>query len=101
VPARSRGSPQRPAGVRARIRSLRPGTSLRADCLAGAWAASILLQNRPESQFRMSPGDLDKAIMALIVFRGSGDAARQGQGSTRVDAYRDGVMNGAKACLSR
>jgi len=76
-------------------------TSLRADCLAGAWAASILLQNRPESQFRMSPGDLDKAIMALIVFRGSGDAARQGQGSTRVDAYRDGVMNGAKACLSR
>lgn len=76
-------------------------SSLRADCLAGAWAASILLQNRPESKWQMSPGDLDKAITALLVFRGSGDVARQGQGSTRVDAYRDGVMNGAKACLSR
>jgi predicted metalloprotease len=76
-------------------------SSLRADCMAGAWAASILLQNRPESQWKMSPGDLDKAITALLVFRGSGDVARQGQGSTRVDAYRDGVMNGAKACLSR
>jgi predicted metalloprotease len=76
-------------------------SSLRADCMAGAWAASILLQNRPESQWKMSPGDLDKAITALLVFRGSGDVARQGQGSVRVDAYRDGVMNGAKACLSR
>jgi predicted metalloprotease len=76
-------------------------TSLRADCLAGGWAASVLLQNRPDSKFSLSPGDLDKAITALLVFRGSGDAARQGQGSTRVDAYRDGVMNGAKACVTR
>src|SRR6202040_3198947 len=29
------GSPQRAAGVRARTRSLRPGTSLRADCVNG------------------------------------------------------------------
>jgi len=76
-------------------------TSLRADCMAGAWAASILLEDRPESAFKMSPGDLDKGITALIVFRGSGDVARQGHGSVRVDAYRDGVMNGAKACVSR
>jgi predicted metalloprotease len=76
-------------------------TSLRADCMAGAWAASILLEDRPESVFKMSPGDLDKGITALIVFRGSGDVARQGHGSVRVDAYRDGVMNGAKACVSR
>src|ERR1700761_8787175 len=26
-------------------------TSLRADCLAGGWAASVLLQNRPDSKF--------------------------------------------------
>jgi predicted metalloprotease len=76
-------------------------TSLRADCMAGAWAASILLEDRPESAFKMSPGDLDKGITALIVFRGSGDVARQGHGSVRVDAYRDGVMNGAKACVTR
>jgi predicted metalloprotease len=76
-------------------------TSLRADCMAGAWAASILLEDRPGSGFKMSPGDLDKGITALIVFRGSGDVARQGHGSLRVDAYRDGVMNGAKACVTR
>jgi predicted metalloprotease len=76
-------------------------TSLRADCMAGAWAASILLEDRPESGFKMSPGDLDKGITALMVFRGSGDVARQGHGSVRVDAYRDGVMNGAKACVTR
>jgi predicted metalloprotease len=76
-------------------------TSLRADCMAGAWAASILLEDRPESGFKMSPGDLDKGITALIVFRGSGDVQRQGHGSVRVDAYRDGVMNGAKACVTR
>lgn len=74
--------------------------SLRADCLAGAWAASILLEDRPESAYRLSPGDLDKAVSALLIFRGSGDVERQGQGSDRVDAYRDGVYNGAKSCLA-
>lgn len=48
----------------------------------------------------MSPGDLDKAVAALLLFRGSGDVQRQGQGSDRIDAYRDGVYNGAKACLT-
>lgn len=74
--------------------------SLRADCMAGAWAASILLQNRPESNYRLSPGDLDKGVAAPLLFRGNGDVARQGQGSSRIDAYRDGVYNGAKACLN-
>jgi predicted metalloprotease len=76
-------------------------TSLRADCLAGAWAASILLENRPTSNYKLSPGDLDKAVSALLIYRGSGDVERQGQGSDRVDAYRDGVFNGAKGCLTR
>jgi predicted metalloprotease len=74
--------------------------SLRADCLSGAWAASLLLQNRPESKYHLSPGDLDKAVASLLIFRGDGDVARQGQGSDRIDAYRDGVYNGAKACLT-
>lgn len=74
--------------------------SLRADCLAGAWTASILLEDRPESAYRLSPGDLDKAVSALLLFRGSGDVERQGQGSDRIDAYRDGVYNGVKSCLA-
>ncbi|MDR3660458.1 MAG: neutral zinc metallopeptidase [Mycobacterium sp.] len=75
--------------------------SQRADCLAGAWAASILLHNRPESRYSLSPGDLDKAVAALLLFRGSGDVERQGQGADRIDAYRDGVYNGAQPCFTR
>ncbi|MUL67310.1 peptidase [Mycobacterium sp. CBMA 234] len=74
--------------------------SLRADCLAGSWAASILLHNRPESRYSLSPGDLDKAVAALLIFRGDGDVARQGQGADRIDAYRRGVYDGAKPCLT-
>lgn len=75
--------------------------SLRADCLAGAWAASILLHNRPQSRYSLSPGDLDKAVAALLLYRGDGDVERQGQGADRIDAYRDGVYNGAKVCMNR
>jgi hypothetical protein len=44
-------------------------------------------------------GDLDEGITALLVFRGEGDTERQGAGFTRVRAFREGVMNGAEACL--
>lgn len=74
--------------------------SLRGDCFAGAYTASVVLGNRSEtSSYRTSPGDLDEAITALLVFRGDGDAARQGAGFERVRHYRNGVLNGAQACL--
>ena len=74
--------------------------SLRADCFAGGYTASVLLQNRKESSsFQVSPGDLDEAITALLVFRGDGDVDRQGAGFERIRHYRDGVINGAEACL--
>ncbi|HTY27560.1 MAG TPA: neutral zinc metallopeptidase, partial [Mycobacterium sp.] len=48
--------------------------SLRGDCLAGAYTVSVVLGNRSDtSSFRISPGDLDEAITALLVFRGDGD----------------------------
>ena len=76
-------------------------STVRADCLAGAYTASVLLYNRPEtSTFSISPGDLDEGIMALLVFRGEGDAERQGAGDARVRAFREGVMNGPEPCLS-
>lgn len=74
--------------------------SLRGDCFAGAYTASVLLQNRKEtSSFGISPGDLDEAITALLVFRGDGDVERQGAGFERIRHYRNGVLNGAGACL--
>ncbi|WP_445169490.1 neutral zinc metallopeptidase [Mycolicibacterium sp. Dal123E01] len=74
--------------------------SLRGDCFAGAYTASVLLQNRKDtSTFGISPGDLDEAITALLVFRGDGDVERQGAGYERIKHYRNGVLNGAEACL--
>ena len=74
--------------------------TLRADCLAGGYTASVLLYNRPDtSTYHISPGDLDEGIKALLVFRAEGDAERQGAGFDRVRAFREGVINGAQACL--
>jgi hypothetical protein len=75
-------------------------STLRGDCLAGGYTASVILYNRPEtSTYQISPGDLDEAITALLVFRGEGDVERQGAGWARVKAFREGVINGAQACL--
>jgi predicted metalloprotease len=76
-------------------------STLRADCLAGGYTASVILHNREEtSSWSISPGDLDEGITALLVFRGTGDADRQGAGFDRVRAFREGVINGAEACLN-
>ena len=75
--------------------------TLRSDCLAGAYTASVILHNRPDtSTFSISPGDLDESIKALLVFRGDGDVQRQGAGYARVRAFRQGVLDGAQPCLS-
>lgn len=76
-------------------------STLRGDCFAGAYTASVILQNRPEtSTFGISPGDLDEGIKALLVFRGEGDAERQGAGEARVRAFREGVLEGAEPCVT-
>lgn len=75
-------------------------STLRADCLAGGYTASVILHNRAEtSSWSISPGDLDEGIKALLVFRGDGDVDRQGAGFDRVRAFREGVINGAENCL--
>jgi predicted metalloprotease len=76
-------------------------STLRGDCLAGGYTASVILYNRPDtSTFHISPGDLDEGIKALLVFRGDGDVERQGAGWARVKAFRQGVIDGAESCLN-
>lgn len=76
-------------------------STLRSDCLAGAYTASVILFNREAtSSYHISPGDLDEGIKALLVFRGDGDTQRQGAGFGRVRAFREGVIDGAQGCLS-
>jgi predicted metalloprotease len=75
-------------------------STLRGDCLAGGYTASVILYNRPDtSTYHISPGDLDEGIKALLVFRGEGDVERQGAGWARIKAFRQGVINGAQSCL--
>ena len=76
-------------------------STLRGDCLAGSYTASVILYNREAtSTYRISPGDLDEGIKALLLFRGDGDVDRQGAGFDRTRAFREGVISGASACLS-
>jgi predicted metalloprotease len=75
-------------------------STLRGDCLAGGYTASVILYNRPDtSTYHISAGDLDDGIKALLVFRGEGDVERQGAGWARVKAFREGVINGAESCM--
>ncbi|VXB78845.1 neutral zinc metallopeptidase [Aeromicrobium sp. 9AM] len=74
--------------------------TLKSDCFAGGYTASVILHNRAKtSSYSISPGDLDEGIKALLVFRGDGDAERQGAGYGRVEAFRQGVIDGASSCL--
>jgi predicted metalloprotease len=74
-------------------------STLRGDCLAGAYTASVILFNREQtSSYHISPGDLDEGIKALLLFRADGDVDRQGAGFDRTRAFREGVINGAQPC---
>ena len=59
----------------------------------------ILFNRSKTSSYHISPGDLDEGIKALLVFRGDGDVERQGAGYGRVEAFRQGVIDGASSCL--
>jgi predicted metalloprotease len=69
---------------------------LTVDCLAGTWT-NDLLRRGPGDGLRLSPGDLDEAVAALLVFGragGSGDASA----FDRIAAFRDGTLQGLSKC---
>ena len=76
-------------------------STLRGDCLAGGYTASVILYNRPGDQHLSHlAGRPRRGIKALLVFRGDGDVERQGAGWARVKAFRQGVIDGAVSCLN-
>jgi predicted metalloprotease len=90
----------RAALARASDRADEKTSSLRADCLAGGYSASVVKGDRKDtSSYAISPGDLDEAVRALLIFPGA-DAEQQGSGFERVRAYRDGVLHGSKGCMT-
>jgi predicted metalloprotease len=69
---------------------------LAVDCLAGTWSNDLLARDA-SADIRLSPGDLDEAVAALLAFGRAGGTG----GATafdRIAAYREGVLNGLSGC---
>ncbi len=69
---------------------------LTVDCLAGSWTSDLLTRDDP-NRLRLSPGDLDEAVAALLVF-GRGTSDTTASAFDRIAAYRNGVLEGLSAC---
>jgi predicted metalloprotease len=69
---------------------------LAVDCLTGSWTHDLLTRDE-SADLRLSPGDLDEAVAALLVF-GRADDQKELTAFDRIAAYRGGVLNGLRAC---
>jgi predicted metalloprotease len=72
---------------------------LTVDCLAGSWTNDLLTRDDQTNKgVRLSPGDLDEAVAALLAFGRAGDNA--GASSfDRIAAFRKGVLEGLGVCV--
>jgi predicted metalloprotease len=75
------------------------GTSgqLAVDCLNGSWTYDLLQRDTQTQTTKLSPGDLDEAVAALLAL-GRATAGTGPSGFERIAAYRDGVLQGPSAC---
>ncbi|MDR7276836.1 neutral zinc metallopeptidase [Catenuloplanes atrovinosus] len=69
---------------------------LATDCLAGTWTYD-LLNRGTGSDVRLSPGDLDEAVTALLTLGRSDENAAAGA-FDRIAEFRDGALEGIPAC---
>jgi predicted metalloprotease len=72
---------------------------LTVDCLAGSWTNDLLTRDNQDDQgIRLSPGDLDEAVTALLAFGRAGDNSGP-SAFDRIAAYRKGVLEGLGVCV--
>ncbi len=67
---------------------------LHADCLTGVYAAAEFVQQIPDQQLVLSPGDLDEIIIAFLAFGGDTEASA----FERTAAFRAGFLDGVERC---
>jgi predicted metalloprotease len=74
--------------------------SLDGDCLTGLWTRSALPSQRPPSdRLKLSPGDLDEAVIAFLRYGGAnGQTDQVGTVFERVGAFRRGILQGGNGC---
>jgi predicted metalloprotease len=70
---------------------------LTVDCLNGSWTYDLLHRDAQSDTTKLSPGDLDEAVAALLAF-GRATAGTGPSGFERIAAYRNGVLKGLSAC---
>jgi hypothetical protein len=70
---------------------------LAVDCLTGSWTYELLHGTNTAQTISLSPGDLDEAVTALLVFGRSG---KSGDASAfdRIAKFRAGTLQGLPAC---
>ena len=69
---------------------------LEVDCLAGSWTNN-LLTGSSAADIQLSPGDLDEAVAALLVFNRANESGAV-SGFDRIASYRTGVLQGLPGC---
>ena len=69
---------------------------LAVDCFTGSWT-NDLLNRDTTADLRLSPGDLDEAVAALLAF-GRAGAQQEVTAFDRISAYRGGVLQGLSSC---
>jgi predicted metalloprotease len=70
---------------------------LSVDCLAGTWTHDLLVRPGDSKDLRLSAGDLDEAVSALLSLGRAGEKS----GTTafdRIVAFRNGVLGGLAGC---
>jgi predicted metalloprotease len=70
---------------------------LAVDCLNGSWMHGLLHPDTQGETTKLSPGDLDEAVAALLAL-GRATGGSGATGFDRISAYRNGVLNGLSAC---
>ena len=68
-------------------------TGLHADCLTGVYASAQFLENIPDQELFLSPGDLDEIIVAFGAAVGDSSSAFE-----RSAAFRTGFVDGFDSC---
>ena len=68
------------------------------DCLAGSWTHDMLNRDELSRGVRLSPGDLDEAVAALLTLGRGTEESSAPSAFERIASYRKGVLDGLEAC---
>ena len=69
---------------------------LEVDCLAGTWTNELLTGSGADD-IQLSPGDLDEAVTALLVFNRANESGGV-SGFDRIASFRKGTLQGLPGC---